>query len=697
MTADRPARPNRLIHEKSPYLLQHAHNPVDWYPWGSEAFAKATQEDKPILLSIGYSTCYWCHVMEQESFENSAVAKVINDSVVPIKVDREERPDLDALYMTAAQAMGAQGGWPLNVFLTPDGQPFFGGTYFPPEDRGGRPGLTTVLASISQAWNTRRAEVLRSSQEITRAIQAHAPPASAGSLTAETLTAAARQFASTYDSAHGGFGEAPKFPRPHALSLLLRVWDRARESHLLEMVEATLDAMARGGIHDQLGGGFHRYSTDARWLAPHFEKMLYDQALLARSYLEAYQITRQPRYAEVARDTFEYVLRDLPDARGAFYSAEDAGEVGKEGEFYLWTPKEIASVLGSDEAARVSRAYDVTPQGNFSAHAEETRSGEGRSILHLQHPGAVIEQFASARAKLLEARQRRPRPHRDDKVLTDWNGLMIGALAYGARALDEPRYAQAASAAAAFVLERLQRDGQLLHRYRDGVADIPAFLDDYAFLSWGLLELYETTFDVRWLEAAARLTSEMLPLFWDEQGGGFFLSGRRNEPLIAKTKELYDGAVPSGNSVAALVLVRVGQLTMNETFQRRAEQLFKIFSESANQAPHAFPQFLIAADAWLGPMQEIVIAGDPDSPGTRAMVRAVHERFLPRAVTILHPVNPSAAAAIERLVPFIKVQQLLHGQPTAYVCRNYVCNLPTTDIHALTALLEPPKDATSNR
>ncbi|MBI3083848.1 MAG: thioredoxin domain-containing protein [Candidatus Omnitrophica bacterium] len=696
-------RPNRLVHEKSPYLLQHAYNPVEWYPWGNEAFAKAKREDKPVFLSVGYSTCYWCHVMEQESFDNPDVAKLMNETVVAIKVDREERPDIDAIYMNAVQAMTGSGGWPMSVFLTPDGQPFWGGTYFPAEDRWGRPGFKTVLRSISDAWKTKRQDILRSSKQLTQAIQAGASTGSSAQLSADMLQNARTQFALQYDGVHGGFGPAPKFPRSHSLSFLLRSWHRDGQPKALEMVETTLDGMARGGMHDHLGGGFHRYSTDQKWLVPHFEKMLYDQALLARTYLEAYQVTGKSQYAEVARDVFEYVLRDMRDATGAFHSAEDAGEVGKEGEYYVWTPQEIDAVLSAEEAALAKRFYGVTPGGNFSAtehggSANQFGGEHGTTILSVATPldafavneqrpvEEVRRQLDAARATLLAVRSQRERPHRDDKILTDWNGLLIGSLAYGARALDEPRYAQAAQEAATFILDRLQRNGRLLHRYRDGEASIPAFLDDYAFLAWGLTDLYEATGEARWLAEAKRLTKEMVRLFWDDKAGGFFFSGDQNERLIAQTKELYDGALPSGNSVAALNLVRLGILTMDKELQGYAERQVQTFSGQVSQAPHAFPQLLIALDFWLGPSQEIVIAGDPVSGDTQEMLRAVYRRFLPRAVLAVHPVG-EAAQTVEALVPFIKEQRPLQGKATAYICKNYVCNLPTTDVAKMVDLL----------
>ncbi|MBI4226697.1 MAG: thioredoxin domain-containing protein, partial [Candidatus Omnitrophica bacterium] len=566
----------------------------------------------------------------------------------------------------------------------------YGGTYFPPEDKWGRPGLKTVLRSIAQSWKSRRQEVLRSSQSLTETIQADAAAGSAAPLTTETLDAAVRALRGQYDPTHGGFGPAPKFPRSHSVSFLLRAWSRTKDPKTLEMVETTLDAMARGGIHDHLGGGFHRYSTDGQWLVPHFEKMLYDQALLARTYLEAYQVTGKQEYADVARGIFEYVLRDMRDPSGAFQSAEDAGEVGKEGEYYVWKPQEIEAILGAEEARWFNRFYGVTPGGNFE---------NGVTILSIESP---VEEFAqreklsveeirrrldAARRKLLAARNGRRRPHRDDKILADWNGLMIGALSYGAQVLDEPRYAQAARDAAVFLLDRMQLNGRLLHRYRDGEASIPAFLDDYAFLGWGLLDLYEATFEVRWLAKAQRLTREMVTLFWDAKAGGLFLSGEHNERLVAQTKELYDGALPSGNSVAALNLVRLGQLTMDKEFQANADRMFEVFSGQATQASHAFPQFLIALDFRLGPSQEVVIAGDPSDPQTRRMIRAVHERFLPRAVLALHPEDASAAQ-VEVLVPFLKAQRSLGGKPTAYVCQNYVCSLPTTEVATMTSRLD---------
>src|SRR3989338_9185378 len=493
-------KPNRLIHEKSPYLLQHASNPVDWYPWGEEAFAKARREQKPIFLSIGYSTCHWCHVMERESFENPEIAAAMNRWFVSIKVDREEHPDLDQVYMAAVQSLTGHGGWPLTVFLTPDLKPFYGGTYFPPERRSDIPGMTEVLPAVADAWQQKREEIMTSADELTASLQAHLAPVSGGEpIAIETLHAAFRQAVSAFDPAHGGFWDAPKFPRSPELSFLLAYWARTGAAQSLEIVTTTLDHLARGGIHDHLGGGFHRYSTDAQWLVPHFEKMLYDQALLARTFLEAYRATKRPEYAETARGIFTYVLRDLTDAGGGFYSAEDADSEGAEGRFYVWTPQEITQVLGRDAGQLFSRFYGVSPDGNFE---------QGTSILNIEQPletfaklkgfepGVLAQQLASSRERLLAVRSARVRPHRDDKILTSWNGLMIASLAYGAATLDDPRYLQAARRAADFVLTNLRRDGVVLRRYREEDARYPGTLEDYAFLSYGLLELYEASFEI---------------------------------------------------------------------------------------------------------------------------------------------------------------------------------------------------------
>lgn len=668
-----PSSANRLIREKSPYLLQHAHNPVDWYPWGQEALAKARQEQKLIFLSIGYSTCHWCHVMERESFENPAVAAVLNESFVPIKVDREERPDLDHLYMQAVMSLTGQGGWPLTVVLTLDLKPVFGGTYFPPEERWGRPGLMEVLRAIAQTWKDQPDRLRAAGDTLTQALRAEAQSAARDTKPLEPnaqVEAAVRALSRTADQTYGGLGEAPKFPRSHALSLLLR---RHRDPQTLQIVEQALRAMAAGGMRDQLGGGFHRYSTDAQWRIPHFEKMLYDQALLARTYLEAYQITGKPLYAEVARDTFDYVLRDLTSPDGAFYSAEDADSADDsarptekhEGAFYVWTVEQVRQVLGADDATIIERLYGLQPAGN--AIADPTGEFHGKNVVYQAHPVEAAQQALVARARqaLLAARAARPRPHLDDKILVDWNGVMLASLAYGARVLDEPRYRDAAVRAADFLLKRLVRqDGRLLHRYRDGEAAILGMHDDYAFLIHGLVELYQATFEPRYLAEATRLTTAMLDLFWDDAGGGFFLTGRDGEALLVRQKAFYDGAIPAGNSLAALELLRLGRLTGLAEWEQKAQRTAHAYAAALGQHPTASPQMAIALDFAAGPSQEIAITGAPDHPTTQAMLRVVADTFLPNATVVL------------RLSP---------DTPSAVVCQNAACRPPVTSAAALRA------------
>ncbi len=691
--------PNRLIREKSPYLLQHAHNPVDWYPWGAEAFERAKAEDKPIFLSIGYSTCHWCHVMERESFENEEIARMLSEQFVPVKVDREERPDLDQVYMTAVTALSGSGGWPMTVFLTPEGKPFYGGTYYPPESRWGRPGMRELLPAIAKAWREDRQRLMESAEQLTVYLQqARAAGASETPLTAAVFDAAYRQYASQFDEVRGGFGEAPKFPRPHTLLFLLRYWDRSGEAQALAMAEATLERMASGGIHDHLGGGFHRYSVDAEWLVPHFEKMLYDQALLSRAYVEAFQATGKTAYADVARGICEYVLRDLADASGAFYAAEDADSEGVEGKFYVWTPQEIEVVLGVEEAELFCAFYGVRPGGNFAfegasvpggvsiAHVEQPL--EAFAALRQLNPAGLAQRLKADRERLLAVRSRRVRPHRDDKVLTDWNGLMISAMAFGGAALDEPRYIRAAEAAATFILSKMQLNGRLLHRYRDGEAAIDAFLDDYACFIGGLLDLYEATGNPKWLREAVRLADLMLAEFWDTENGGLFLRSLRLEPLVARTKELYDGAVPSGNSMAALGLVRLAKMTGERRFEEKAGAIFRVFGEDVGRLPMAYPYLLCALDLALGPSREIVLAGEASDPDTGALHRLVYRRFLPRRVLLLHPPSGETAEAVESLAPWLKDQRPLNGRATAYVCQDYACHQPTTDPRELERLLE---------
>ncbi|MBI4394582.1 MAG: thioredoxin domain-containing protein [Candidatus Omnitrophica bacterium] len=699
---------NRLAKEKSPYLLQHATNPVDWYPWGEEAFQKARAENKPIFLSIGYSTCHWCHVMEEESFVDPQIAKVLNDHFVSIKVDREERPDVDHIYMQAVMAMTGSGGWPMSLFLTPELKPFYGGTYFPPQDRWGRPGFVAVLNAIHQKWSNDRESLLKSSEDLTQALRAETERRviEKHELGKETLQKAYEQLESRFESDRGGFSDAPKFPQGHVLSFLLRYWKRTNESQALEMVEKTLTEMAKGGMYDQLGGGFHRYSTDREWRVPHFEKMLYDQAVLSKAYLEAYQATGKSEYAEIAREIFDYVLRDMVDEKGAFYSAEDADSAPdpskpnekREGAFYVWPKEEIDTHLGKEKSEIFNDYFGVEVHGN-AIHDPQGEFGN-KNILYVAHSvEETAEKFSKSKEEieklldeskkmLLKLRSQRPRPHLDDKVLTDWNGLMISSLAFGSRALNEPKYAEAAKKAADFLLSKMKdKDGRLMHRYRDGEVSIPGFLEDYAFFTHGLIDLYEATFDPVYLEEAKFFTEEMIRLFWDEEHSGFFLAGRDSEKLIARSKELYDGATPSGNSIATLSLLRLGRLLVNRDFENRAQKTLESFSKELTQYPSGYSQMMVALDFAIGPSREIVIAGDERDPKVQVFRRTIDSQFLPNQVMIFRPTAGGAQKKIELLSPFTKNQNMLNQQATVYVCKNYVCDLPITETEQLRNLL----------
>jgi len=680
---------NRLIKETSPYLLQHAHNPVDWYPWGSEAFERAKKEDKPVFLSIGYSTCHWCHVMEYESFENERIAEIMNEHFVSIKVDREQRPDVDGIYMNAVQMMTGSGGWPLSVFLTPDGKPFYGGTYFPPRDAYGRPSFERVLLSIADAWKNRRQELVNSAGEISEVLANLTGPTEKEKLSAEMLKAASDYFQNVFDAANGGFGIAPKFPQPTNLSMLLSYWQRTGDTQALQMVEKTLDAMAKGGIYDHIGGGFHRYATDARWLVPHFEKMLYDQALISEVYLQAYQVTKNQKYATITREIFDYVLRDMTDAEGGFYSAEDADSDGKEGAFYVWDPKQIEPILDKDETEIFIAYYGVTEEGNFE---------EGKTILNIttsieqlgekfkKDRTTIASILTAARTKIFDERSKRIRPHRDDKVITAWNGLMISSLAYGGAVFQEDKYVNAAERAACFILNTLHKRGRLMRYYRDGRIVEPAFLDDYAFMIMALLDLYEATFDAKWLIEAKELSEEMIEFFADNEQGGFFLTGKDAEKLIARNKPGSDGAIPSGNSIAARALLKLGRLTMNQHFTEQGGRAIELFSQQLKQSPAYSSAMLTALSFWIGPTQEIVIAGNADAPETKQMLKVVYDRFLPNAVVLFHD-HGEAGSAIKKIVPFIKSQISIDDKATAYVCENYVCKKPINEIDDLDKML----------
>ena len=685
------ASTNHLASEKSPYLLQHADNPVDWHPWSEEAFNKAKQEDKPIFLSIGYATCHWCHVMAHESFEDEEVARVLNESFVSIKVDREERPDIDQIYMSVCQALTKSGGWPLTILMTPDAKPFFAGTYFPKEGRMGMTGLLDILGQISQLWVNDRERIFGIGDEITRALRSSAERSSPPrTLDDNTLQKAYSFLSRSFDPKYGGFGSAPKFPSPHQLTFLIRRHARHNDPVAKKMVVETLDAMRNGGIFDQIGFGFHRYSVDERWLVPHFEKMLYDQALLLMAYVEAYQAFGESRFAQTAREICTYVLRDMTAPEGGFYSAEDADSEGKEGLYYVWKPEEIIELLGKEEGERFCNFYNVQPGGNFE---------EGFSIPHItlgteifakhanMDPSELEKLLDESRKRLFQVREKRIHPLKDDKIITSWNGMMIAALAKAYQALKEPAYIAAASNAADFIMDKLRApDGALIRRYREGEAAHAGFADDYAFLVWGLIELYEATFQVRFLKQAVVLNDRMLELFWDDSGKGFFFTGKENERLIAQTKELYDGAVPSCNSLGVLNLMRLARMTGRVDLEQKADEAIKAFSSELAEAPMAHTQFMNALDFMIGPSREIVIAGDPDSDITVRMIEKIHARFLPNKILMLRGLGENLDQLIE-LSPFVEPLLPIEGRPTAYVCEQYACKTPVADADSLENVL----------
>ena len=678
---------NHLIQEKSPYLLQHADNPVDWYPWNEEAFRQAQEKDRPIFLSIGYATCHWCHVMAHESFEDEEVARLLNQSFVSIKVDREERPDIDQVYMSVCQALTGQGGWPLSIFMTPEGNPFFAGTYFPKDNRTGRVGFTVLLTRIASLWQKDREKILHSSAEIRRAIQQGPRVFDAGvALDAGVLKKAYEQMQKSFDQEWGGFSRSPKFPTPHHLTFLLRWHKRSQEAQAGNMVEKTLKAMRHGGIFDQIGLGFHRYSVDERWLVPHFEKMLYDQALLAMAYTEAYQALGKAEYAGTVREIFSYVLRDMTSPEGGFFSAEDADSEGQEGLFYVWTPREVKKHLGEKMGGLFCRFFGITPEGNFE---------EGTSIPHISVPLPIFagqekmdaaeigRALQSGKKKLFEAREKRVHPLKDDKIISSWNGLMIAALAKGAQALQDDGYTRAARRAADFFLAKMRNSrGRLYRRYRHGHIAYPGFLDDYAYLVWGLIELYEATFEVRYLEQAVHLNQIMIELFGDEEKGGFYFTGQENELLIARPKEIYDGAVPSGNSVAALNLLRLARMTGDVNLEKRADQLLQFFSSAVAAVPMACTQLLMALDFVVGPSKEIVIAGDPQEETARAMIALLQRRFVPNKVVLLRR-EGEAGKELTALSPFVAGMVPVGKKPAVYLCEGYTCRSPLTDVAAL--------------
>ena len=686
---------NRLAKETSPYLLQHRDNPVDWYPWGPEALERARREDRPIFLSIGYSACHWCHVMEHESFENEATARVLNENFVAIKVDREERPDLDQIYMNAVQMLTGHGGWPMSVFLTPDLKPFYGGTYWPPHSSRGMPGFDQILAAVIDAWKNRREQALNAAEQLTAELQNVGAVAQgdAALLKADLIDAAAGQLRRAFDSTYGGFGQAPKFPHPMDLQLFVRVADRTGQQGPLDMVRLTLDRMAAGGIYDHLGGGFARYSVDARWLVPHFEKMLYDNALLAGAYLDAYLVTGDANYARVLRQTLNYVIRDMASPSGGFYSTEDADSEGHEGLFYTWTPDEIEAVLGEERGATFGRVYDVSDDGNF----------EGRNILNLpktleqcaailrREPHDLAAELAESREKLFAAREKRVRPGRDDKVIVAWNGLMIDAMARAGAALNEPEYVITADEVASFILSRMRRDdGRLLHSWRNGHAKLDAYLDDYAALVNSLVTLYEANFKERLIDDAVQLMDIVLDKFADPAGGGFFYTASDHEQLIARNKELTDSSIPSGNSLAANALLRLGRLLGRSDYLDAAEQTLAAAVPIMQRAPMAAGQMLLALELYIGPANELVLVGDMARDDTKQAIAAIHRRYLPRSVFAARDTRSADPTGSQsgHLNEIFEGKDSADGQPVLYVCQNFACSAPAVGLAEIESGLE---------
>jgi uncharacterized protein YyaL (SSP411 family) len=691
--------PNRLIHEKSPYLRQHAYNPVEWYPWGEEAFTRARKENKPLFLSIGYSTCHWCHVMAHESFEDPDVARLMNTFFVNIKVDREERLDIDKIYMTVSQIMTGSGGWPLTIIMTPDKKPFFAGTYIPRENRFGRPGMMELLPIVNEIWKTRKDEVIENADQIVAELKSRSEDIEKGTPEKGILASAYEQLAGLFDDENGGFGGAPKFPSPQNLIFLLRYWKRSGNAHALYMVEKTLQAMRRGGIYDHVGFGFHRYSVDERWFLPHFEKMLYDQAMLSFVYAEAYQATGKKAYEKTAREIFSYVTDHMTAPAGGFYSAEDADSEGEEGKFYLWTRKEVEVVLDKKEAAIIIDRFGLEGVGNFQEEGRAEKSG--RNILSLREDASrsarhyglsetdLLDLIERARKKLYALREGRVHPLRDEKILADWNGLMIAALARGGQVFDDTGYSEAAEKCAEFILGRMmRRDGRLLHRFKDDESSIVANLDDYAFLIWGLIELYGATFKVKYLRTALALNDDLIRYFWDEEEGGFYFTPMDGEDLIVRQKEIYGGAIPSGNSIAMWNMIRLGHLSSRPELLERAEKTGSAFFTTVRQSPAAYAELMVAFDLAFGPSYEVVVAGIPDARDTESMLKALRTHFLPHVAVIVRPTNEELHE-IAQIAEFTRNHQTIEGKAAAYVCVNGACTVPTTDIQTMVNLLAP--------
>lgn len=666
-------KPNRLINEKSPYLLQHAYNPVDWYPWCDEAFKKANRENKPVFLSIGYSTCHWCHVMSRESFEDKEAAELLNKYFVAIKVDREERPDIDNIYMSVCQAITGSGGWPLTIIMTSDKKPFFAGTYLPKKTQYGHMGLMELLDKINTMWIEKKDDLLESSNNIVEFLHNQTVDNKKGEIRKNIIEEAYNSLRNSYDPVFGGFSSAPKFPTPHNLSFLLRYYKVKGDKEALQMVENTLDSMYSGGIFDHIGFGFSRYSVDSKWLVPHFEKMLYDNALLAITFTETYQITCKNRYKEIATKILDYILRNMTHEEGGFYSAEDADSEGVEGKFYIWDKSEVEDVLG-EEASFFNEYYETKEKGNF----------EGKNIINLI--GEDLEKIENEKIKnrleksiekLFNYREKRVHPHKDDKILTAWNGLMIAAMAYAGRVFQVEKYKEAADRAINFIFNNLvNKQGRLLCRYREGEAANLGYLDDYAFLVFGLIEMYETTFESSYLRKAVELNDDMLKYFWDEENSGLFFSGKDSEELILKSKEIYDGAIPSGNSVAAMNIIRLSRMTGDKKLEQKAGEIFDFFAEKINQVPAAYTNTISAFLTNITPETHIVIAGNKNDNSTKAMISEINKKFLPFSEIIFN----DESEEIYRLIPFIKNNIMVKNKTTAYVCKNNACLAPTNNM-----------------
>jgi uncharacterized protein YyaL (SSP411 family) len=678
---------NRLIHETSPYLIQHAHNPVDWFPWGEDAFAEAQAKNKPILLSIGYSACHWCHVMERESFENEKIAALMNELFVNIKVDREERPDLDEIYMSAVQLLTGRGGWPMTMFLTPERKPFYGGTYFPPEDRGGMPGFPRILMGVNQAFRERPVDIEKSVTQILSALQRMSESAqSEKAFSPNAIAEGAENIARAYDEDNGGLGQAPKFPNAGVYELFLRHYHHSHSDRYLGMVTYTLTKMAQGGIYDHVGGGFHRYSVDAKWLVPHFEKMLYDNAQLVRIYAQAYTITKNPLFLNVVNESCGYLIREMLHPEGGFHSTQDADSEGEEGKFFVWSPDEINQIIGEDAGAVFGRIYDVSEHGNFEEKniLHPILTVEQASKYFRKEPAEIELLIAQAKSKLFTEREKRIKPFRDEKIITAWNGLMLSGFAEAIKISPRAEYSDAINRTIEFIFSKLFRDGFLLHTYKDGKAKLLGYLDDYAFLAVGLLDVYEVGFDRSLLERAIELCEIMLREFWDDKDGGFYYTGKAHEQLISRAKPIFDGSIPSGNAMATQLLLRLHHITGKDEYRARAEKVLRAYYDAMESQPFGFAHLLCALDFYLAKPKEIVVIGDLENSHTRELLAGIHALYLPNfTLQLAKPNEP-----LEKISQLLQGKAAIDGKPTVYVCHNYTCSAPVTEWSELERLLQ---------